>query len=121
MIASSRPVNETGWKLRNEMIFGLSSAKRITAPTCSLLMPLMIVMTGTISTPALCRLWIAFSFTSNRLPTSTVRIGFVADTVELQIRVTQTGFGGLLAELGALRELDAVGRGLNAVVADLPA
>ena len=47
-----------------------------------------------------------------------MRIGFVADAVELQIRVTQTGFGGLLGELGALGELDTVGRGLHALVAD---
>ena len=38
------------------------------APTCSLLTPLMIVMTGTISTPFECRFSIARSFTSNRLP-----------------------------------------------------
>jgi len=38
-------------------------------PTCSLLMPLTIVTTGTISTPALCRFSIAFNFTSNKLPT----------------------------------------------------
>ena len=49
----------------------------------------------------------------------TVRVGFVADAVELQIGVAQSGFGGLAAELGALGELDAVGGGLHAVVADL--
>ena len=38
-------------------------------PTCSLLMPLMMVVTGTMSTPASCRLSMACSFTSNRLPT----------------------------------------------------
>ena len=48
-----------------------------------------------------------------------VRVGSVADAVELQIGVAQTGFGGLLGELGALGELDAVGRRLHAVVADL--
>ena len=50
-----------------------------------------------------------------------MRIGFVADAVELQIRVAQTGFGGLLGELRALGELDAVGRGLHALIADLAA
>ena len=38
-------------------------------PTCSLFTPLTIVTTGTMSTPALCRFSIAWSFTSNRLPT----------------------------------------------------
>ena len=50
-----------------------------------------------------------------------VRVGCVADAVELQVRVTQPGVGGLLAELGALRELDSVGGRLHAVVADFHA
>ena len=70
MTSSSRPVNETGWNERNEIFFGLSSANWITAPTCSLFTPLMIVMTGTMSTPFECRFSIARSFTSNRLPTA---------------------------------------------------
>ena len=69
-MASSRPVNETGWKLRNGIFLGLSSAKRTTAPTCSLFTPLISVITGTMSTPALYRFSIARSFTSNRLPTA---------------------------------------------------
>ena len=48
-----------------------------------------------------------------------VRVGGVADAVELQVRVAQTRFGRGLGELGALGELDAVGRRLHAVVADL--
>ena len=48
-----------------------------------------------------------------------MRVGSVADAVELQVGVAQAGFKGLLGELGALGELDAVGRGLHAVVADL--
>ncbi len=69
-MASSRPVKETGWKLRNGIFLGLSRAKRTTAPTCSLLMPLMIVITGTISTPAFQRFSMARILTSNRLPTA---------------------------------------------------
>src|SRR5207248_8963888 len=42
-----------------------------------------------------------------------VRIGGVADAVELQIGITQSGFGGLLRKLKALREFNSVGRGLN--------
>ena len=38
-------------------------------PTCSLLTPLTIVVTGTMSTPAFHRFSIARSLTSNRLPT----------------------------------------------------
>ena len=48
-----------------------------------------------------------------------VRVGGIADAVELQIGVAQTGFSRLLGELGTLGELDAVGRRLHAVVADL--
>ena len=44
-----------------------------------------------------------------------VRVGGVADAVELQVRIAQPGFGGLLAKLGALGELDAVGGGLHDV------
>src|SRR2546422_165171 len=48
-----------------------------------------------------------------------MRVRCVADPVELQVRVTQPGFGGFLRELRILGELDAVGRRLDAVVADL--
>ena len=51
------------------MSLGLSSANLMIRPTCSLLIPLMMVVTGTISMPALYTFSIAFSFTSNRLPT----------------------------------------------------
>ncbi len=47
-------------------------------------------------------------------------VGVVADPVKLQIRVAHARFERLLAELLALRELDAVSRGLHAVVTDLP-
>ena len=50
-----------------------------------------------------------------------MRVGFVADAVELQIRVAQTGFGGFLGELRALGELDTVGRSLHALIAQLAA
>src|SRR6185503_7429012 len=43
----------------------------------------------------------------------------IADSIELQISETEPGFRSLFAELGTLGELDAVGCGLNAVVADL--
>ena len=48
-----------------------------------------------------------------------MRVGGVADAVELQIGVAQARFGGRLREVEALREFDAVGRGLHRVVADL--
>ena len=48
-----------------------------------------------------------------------VRVGGVADAVELQVRVAEARFGGRLGELRALGELDAVGRRLHRVVADL--
>jgi hypothetical protein len=46
-------VNDTGWNDRKLIFFGLSSANSMTRPTCSLFTPLTIVMTGTMSTPAL--------------------------------------------------------------------
>ena len=48
-----------------------------------------------------------------------MRIGRVADAVELQVSVAQARFRGLPRELRALRELDAVGCRLHAVVAQL--
>ena len=49
-----------------------------------------------------------------------VRVGGVADAVELQVGVAQARLRGLARELGTLGELDAVGRRLHRVVADLP-
>ena len=54
-----------------------------------------------------------------QVPHRAVRIGFVSDSVELQIGVAQAGFGGLGAEFLALGEFDAVGGGLNAVITHL--
>ena len=48
-----------------------------------------------------------------------VRVRRVADAVELQIGVAKPSFCRGLRELGTLGELDAVGRRLHAVVADL--
>lgn len=48
-----------------------------------------------------------------------VRVGGVADAVELQVCETQSGLGRPAAELGALGELDAIGRRLDAAVAEL--
>src|SRR6516225_146248 len=48
-----------------------------------------------------------------------MRVGSVADAIELQVGVAQTGFSGLLGKFKTLRELDAVGRGLYAVVSNL--
>ena len=50
-----------------------------------------------------------------------VRVGGVADAVELEVDVAQAGLGGGAAELLALGELDAVRGGLHGVVADLAA
>src|SRR4051794_27487019 len=47
-----------------------------------------------------------------------VRVGGIADTVELQVGVAQTGFGGFFTKIRALGEFDTVGRSLDAVVAD---
>ena len=48
-----------------------------------------------------------------------MRVGRIADAVELQVGIAQAGFRRRLREVDALGELDAVGRGLHRVVADL--
>jgi len=48
-----------------------------------------------------------------------VRVGCVADAVELEVGVAQTGLSRSLREFLRLGELDAVGRGLDAGVTDL--
>ena len=48
-----------------------------------------------------------------------MRVGRVADAVELEIGEAQAGLGGGHGEFRPLGELDAVGRGLHRVVADL--
>src|SRR5271166_2505197 len=47
-----------------------------------------------------------------------MRVGRVADAVELQVGIAQTGFGGLFRKFETLGEFNAVGRGLHAVVSD---
>ncbi len=48
-----------------------------------------------------------------------MRIGSVADAVELQVRIAQSGFGSRAAEFLALGELDTVGGRLDRVITDL--
>ena len=48
-----------------------------------------------------------------------VTVGGVADAVELKVDVAEASFGGGAAKLLALGELNAIGGGLDAVVADL--
>jgi hypothetical protein len=81
-------------------------------------MPLIMVITGTISTP-LVQVLDGPQLHVEQIADLAVRVGGVADAVELQVGIAQTGVGGLAAELGALGELDAVGGGLHAGVADL--
>ena len=119
MISSSRPVNDTGWNERNEIFFGLSSANWMMRPTCSLFTPLTIVVTGTMSTPARPEVLDRAQLDVEQVADQAVRVGRVADAVELQVRVAQARFGRRLREIRALGELDAVGRRLHAVVADL--
>ena len=49
----------------------------------------------------------------------TVLVSGVANAVKLQVGVAQSGFSGLLAEIQALGELNAVGSSLHAVIAHL--
>src|SRR6185503_1297500 len=53
------------------------------------------------------------------VPDLAMFVGRVADSVELQIRISKPRFRGLIAELRALCELDSVCRGLHAVVSNL--
>ena len=100
-------------------LLGLSRANSMMRPTCSLLMPLMMQVTGTMSTPASWRLWMAWSLTSNALPDLAVGVGRVADAVELEVGVAEAGLGGGFGELLGFGELDAVGGCLDGGVADL--
>ena len=68
-------------------------------PTCSLLMPLMIVITGMMSTPVGVQVLDGPQFHVEEVADFAVRVGRVADAVELQVGVAQAGFGGLLAEI----------------------
>src|SRR5262249_37322268 len=57
-----------------------------------------------------------FEFYVEEIANLPVAVGGVADAVELQIDVSQTGLGGPAAELFRLGEFDAVGRSLDRVV-----
>ena len=48
-----------------------------------------------------------------------VRVGRVADTVELEVGIAEPGLRGSLRELHGLGELNAIRRGLHGVVPDL--
>ena len=71
------------------------------------------------STPELHRFSIALQLDVEEVADQPVRVRGVADAVELQVGVAEPGLGRGLRELLVLREFDAVGRRLDAVVADL--
>src|SRR5690348_11776029 len=52
-----------------------------------------------------------FQFHVEQVADRAMRVGSVANSVELQVRVAHTSFGSLLREFETLCELDAVGRG----------
>ena len=60
---------------RKGIFLGLSSANCTIDPTCSLLMPLTIVMTGTISTPASCRFSMALQLHIEQIADLAMRVG----------------------------------------------
>ncbi len=88
-------------------------------PTCSLLMPLTMVVTGNDVDAGLVQIVDSLELHVERVADLAVRVGCVADTVELQVSVAQASLSGGLGELLGLRELDAVGCGLHGVVTNL--
>ncbi len=71
------------------------------------------------STPARVQVLDRAQLDVEQVADAAVRVGGVADAVELQVGVAQARFGRRLREVEALGELDAVGRRLHRVVADL--
>jgi hypothetical protein len=106
-------VNDTGWNDEN----GSSSVvegELDDAPTCSLFTPLTIVVTGTMSTPERRRL--------DRSKSDAEQVPDQAAIGRGRCRTAGKVRGQAFAaarEVHALGELDAVGRRLHAVVADL--
>ena len=118
-MASSRPVKETGWKLRNGIFFGIIESETNHGAHLLVVDPVDDGDHRHDVDAGLPQIFNGAHLDIEQVPDGAMGIGIVADSVELQIRVAQAGFGGLFAELRAFRELDAIGGRLHAVVADV--
>ncbi len=88
-------------------------------PTCSLLIPLMIVVTGDDVDAGFVQVVDGLQFHVEQVADLAVRVGGVADAVELEVDVTETRLGSGAAKFLALGKLDAVGGCLHAVITHL--
>ena len=118
-MSSSRPVNETGWKPTKEIFLGFSIANFTIGAH---LVVVHAVDDGDDENDfdaGFVHVFDGAQLHVEQVADLAMAVGVVADAVELQVGVAQARFEGLLAEFLALGELDAVGRRLHAVVADL--
>jgi hypothetical protein len=110
--ASSRPVKLTGWKLRKLIFLGLSSANWMMWPDLLVVDAVDDGRHGDDVDTGFVQVVDGLELHVEQVADFAVRVGSVADAVELQVGVTQTRFSSCAAKLFRLRELDAVGRGL---------
>ena len=118
-MSSSRPVKETGWKDRNAIFFGI--VHRELHDGADLIVVHVVDDRGDQHDfdARFVHVLNGAQLHVEEVADLAVAVRVVADAVELQVGIAHARFEGLLAEFLALGELDAVGGGLHAVVADL--
>ncbi len=113
-MASSRPVNDTGWNDRKLILLGIVERELDDPPH---LLVVDAVDDGDdrhdLDAGGV-QVLDGLQLNVEQVAYGAVRIGRIADAVELQVGIAHAGFRRLLAELQALGELDAVGRRLHA-------
>ena len=118
-MSSSRPVNDTGWNETKLILSQFSSANLTIEPTWSLLTVLTIVTTRQTSMPGGVAVLDRAQLDVEEVADLAVRVRRFAHAVELQVGDPHARLARRLRELRLLREADAVGRRLDAEVADL--
>ena len=118
-MSSSRPVKLTGWKREEADLLGVVERELDDAAHLLVVDAVDDGGDGNDFNAGFVQVVDGLQLYVEQVADLAVRVGRVADAVELEIDVAEAGLGSGAAELLALGELDAVGSGLHAVVANL--
>ena len=108
MISSSRPVKLTGWKREEADLFGIVERELDDAAHLLVVDAVHDGGDGHDLNAGLVKIVDGLQFYVEEVADFAMRVGGVADAVELEVDVTKTSLSGGAAELLRLREFDAV-------------
>ena len=112
-MSSSRPVKLTGWKERKLIFFGIVERELDDAADLLVVDAVDDGGDGHDVDAGFMQIVDGLQLHVEQVADFAMRVGGVADAVELEVDVAETGFGSGAAEFLGLGEFNAIGRGLD--------